>query len=119
MKDIRIKKIVEIDSILDTYKGLINDYINLLESNLKIIKYNEKYADLEKSYKYLIKECKKFDDSDYRLNTLLEQACKIYNDLSNSLDILMDHNKDEENQIVLSLVIISSGLFLIKTIFIK
>lgn len=121
LQDTRIKKIVEPDIILDIYKGLVNDYIKLLYSNHLNIKDTWMFEYYDEPYIKLIKECEEFTNSDYTLNIQFEDACILYNNLSEEFDefINIDTIKLTKDIVNSNLELITLTLNLIKTIFKK
>lgn len=86
LKDTRIKKVVEPDTMLNIYKGLVNDYIKSLYSNYNNIKDTWMFEYYENSHVDLIKECEEFTNNQYTLNVPFINACKLYNIMSEEFD---------------------------------
>lgn len=121
LQDTRIKKIVEPDIILDIYKGLVNDYIKCLYSNHTNIKDTWMFEYYDEAYRKLIKECEEFTNNIYTLSIPFENACILYNNLSEEFDKLLyiiDNNTEFTKEIVnLDLELITLALHILKTIF--
>lgn len=82
LKNTREIKIIEPNTLYDTYKGLVLDYRKEIMHDYKNGEDKWFYVYYKTSYERLINLCNEFIDGEYELNIPFTNACKLYNHMS-------------------------------------